>query len=181
MKGRNYFSREDYIKYQLPRGLVKVRDKLSDAVAYLYERDNIPCSAVFYGEQAKPILARDRGRWRRRVESDHLAALHVLWLVDAVDAGEGVPAANIGRRFHTTMVELIAAVCDHIRNETHGDTVVLSGGVFMNALLSSETNAQLRNNGFRVYRHRLVPPNDGGISLGQAAVADARLRARRVS
>jgi hydrogenase maturation protein HypF len=52
--------------------------------------------------------------------------------------------------------------------------VVLSGGVFMNALLSSEANTRLQNDGFRVYRHRLVPPNDGGLSLGQLAIAAAQ-------
>ena len=48
---------------------------------------------------------------------------------------------------------------------------MLSGGVFLNALLTSEACARLRGDGFRVYRHRLVPPNDGGLSLGQLAVA----------
>jgi hydrogenase maturation protein HypF len=91
----------------------------------------------------------------------------------AVDAAECVPAAIIGRRFHNTMVEMITAVCDHIRNKTHIDTIVLSGGVFMNSLLSSEADVRLRKNGFRVCRHRLVPPNDGGLCLGQLAIAAA--------
>ena len=71
------------------------------------------------------------------------------------------------------MVDLIASVCDHIRRSMQLDAVVLSGGVFMNALLSSEANTRLSGDGFRVYRHRLVPPNDGGISLGQLAIAAA--------
>ena len=54
------------------------------------------------------------------------------------------------------------------------DAVVLSGGVFMNALLTGEVLERLEADGFRVYRHRRVPPNDGGISLGQLAVAAAR-------
>ena len=53
--------------------------------------------------------------------------------------------------------------------------MVLSGGVFLNALLTSEVCARLTRDGFRAYRHRLVPPNDGGLSLGQLAVAAARL------
>jgi hydrogenase maturation protein HypF len=91
----------------------------------------------------------------------------------ALDAERGIPAAVVSRRFHTTMVELIAAVCDHIRGSMQLDAVVLSGGVFMNALLSSEANTRLTGDGFRVYRHRLVPPNDGGLSLGQLAIAAA--------
>jgi hydrogenase maturation protein HypF len=53
--------------------------------------------------------------------------------------------------------------------------VALSGGVFLNALLTSEVSARLGRDGFRVYRHRLVPPNDGGLSLGQLAVAAVTL------
>ena len=52
--------------------------------------------------------------------------------------------------------------------------MVLSGGVFLNALLTTEAAARLGGEGFRVYRHRLVPPSDGGLSLGQLAVAAAR-------
>jgi len=51
---------------------------------------------------------------------------------------------------------------------------VLSGGVFLNALLTVEAVTRLANESFRVYRHRHVPPNDGGISLGQLAIAAAR-------
>ncbi len=91
----------------------------------------------------------------------------------AQEAGRGVSADLISRRFHTTMVELIASVCDHVRRSIQLDAVVLSGGVFMNALLSSEADTRLTHDGFRVYRHRLVPPNDGGLSLGQVAVAAA--------
>jgi hydrogenase maturation protein HypF len=90
-----------------------------------------------------------------------------------LDSVQDVPAAIISRRFHTTMVALIASVCNHIRRSMQLDAVVLSGGVFMNALLSSEANARLTGDGFRVYRHRLVPPNDGGLSLGQLAIAAA--------
>ncbi len=53
------------------------------------------------------------------------------------------------------------------------EAVVLSGGVFQNALLTTLTVAALEREGFRVYRHRRVPPGDGGLSLGQVAVAAA--------
>jgi hydrogenase maturation protein HypF len=91
----------------------------------------------------------------------------------ARDAGSGTAGPIISRRFHTTIVELIASVCDHIRRSMRIDAVVLSGGVFMNALLSVEANRRLKDDGFRVFRHRLVPPNDGGLSLGQLAIAAA--------
>jgi hydrogenase maturation protein HypF len=93
----------------------------------------------------------------------------------AEEAASGVSATLIARRFHSTLVALIALVCDRLREATGIETVVLSGGVFLNALLTREVNTRLNRDGFRVYRHRLVPPNDGGLSLGQLAVAAARL------
>jgi hydrogenase maturation protein HypF len=100
-------------------------------------------------------------------------------LIGAVanEVRKGVSAAVIARRFHSTVVEIIAAVCGRLRRDTGLEAVVLSGGVFLNALLTQEVSARLRGEGFRVYRHRLVPPNDGGLSLGQLAVAAARLSA----
>jgi hydrogenase maturation protein HypF len=95
----------------------------------------------------------------------------------AEDASDGAPPGAIARRFHATMVEIIAAVCNDVRKATGVATVTLSGGVFLNALLTSETCERLRADGLKVYRHRLVPPNDGGLSLGQLAVAAARLQA----
>lgn len=91
------------------------------------------------------------------------------------DAAAGTTAARIARRFHSTVVEIIAAVCGRIRKAAGLDRVVLSGGVFLNALLTQEVCTRLGGDGFRVYRHRLVPPNDGGLSLGQLAVAARRL------
>ncbi|QEH34833.1 Carbamoyltransferase HypF [Aquisphaera giovannonii] len=95
----------------------------------------------------------------------------------AEDVRRGVPPEKVSRRFHTAMVEMIADVCGRLRALHGPETVVLSGGVFLNALLASEAAATLRHRGFRVHAHRLVPPGDGGLSLGQLAVAAARLRA----
>ncbi len=89
----------------------------------------------------------------------------------ADDASRGVGPARIARRFHSTIVEIIATVCGQIRAPPALDAAVLSGGVFLNALLSSEVCRRLAAEGFRTYRHRLVPTNDGGLSLGQLAVA----------
>jgi hydrogenase maturation protein HypF len=92
----------------------------------------------------------------------------------AADVRQAIEAGRIARRFHTTMVAIITTVCEHIRTAIGLSDVVLSGGVFLNALLTHETTMQLESNGFRVYRHRRVPPNDGGLSLGQLAIAAAR-------
>jgi hydrogenase maturation protein HypF len=91
------------------------------------------------------------------------------------DVRQGVDRRRIARRFHSTFAAMIVTVCERLRLQTEWNRVVLSGGVFMNVLLSSEVSSLLENRGFEVYRHRLVPPGDGGLSLGQLAVAAARL------
>jgi hydrogenase maturation protein HypF len=94
----------------------------------------------------------------------------------AADVSAGISSSIIARRFHSTMVSLIVAVCGKIRIAKSISSVVLSGGVFLNALLTTETMKHLEADGFSVFRHRLVPPNDGGLSLGQLAVAAAKYR-----
>jgi hydrogenase maturation protein HypF len=89
------------------------------------------------------------------------------------DARRGAEAAEIARRFHASVCEMIGVVCRQLRTETGLEAVVLSGGVFMNTLLTAQTSARLQRDGFRVYRHRLVPANDGGLCLGQLAIAAA--------
>lgn len=91
----------------------------------------------------------------------------------AADLRHGATSASIGSRFHATLAAIVAGVCGAIRDETGLGKVVLSGGVFMNVLLLRETTARLAAGGFRVYCHRRVPPNDGGLSLGQLAIAAA--------
>jgi hydrogenase maturation protein HypF len=58
--------------------------------------------------------------------------------------------------------------------------VVLSGGVFQNMLLLRKTSDLLTRDGFDVFTHSRVPPNDGGISLGQAAIANAQMASGRI-
>jgi hydrogenase maturation protein HypF len=94
----------------------------------------------------------------------------------AADVGKGVERSLIARRFHSSLVEMVAVVCGRVRETTGLNAVVLSGGVFLNALFTREIGARLDADKFRVYRHRLTPPNDGGLSLGQLAVAAARSR-----
>jgi hydrogenase maturation protein HypF len=89
------------------------------------------------------------------------------------DARCGVEADVISARFHNGIAEAIVCGCQRVRETTSLDVVALSGGVFQNMLLLGHTVALLRERGFRVLVHSRVPPNDGGISLGQAAVAGA--------
>jgi len=101
-------------------------------------------------------------------------------LVRAVvdDVARGADRRRVARRFHSSMAELIVATCARIRRETRIERVVLSGGVFCNALLVRLSVARLTARGFQVFTHHLVPPGDGGISLGQLAIAAARSNGR---
>jgi hydrogenase maturation protein HypF len=97
-------------------------------------------------------------------------------LISAIlrDLRKGVSRAAIARRFHSFVVEAIRHGYRRARTDTGVDQVTLSGGVFMNAIVLSESCQILSAEGFRVFRHERVPSNDGGISFGQLAVAAAR-------
>jgi len=94
------------------------------------------------------------------------------------DIEQGVPTDIIAGRFHATMAALLAATCRQVREKTGLNIVALSGGVFQNRLLLERLMALLEGMAFQVYINRRVPPNDGGLSLGQLAIAAARLQAK---
>jgi hydrogenase maturation protein HypF len=102
--------------------------------------------------------------------------LNVDWLplVEAViaDFRKGVSPGTIAARFHNALIGSIVAVAE----ATGEPRVALTGGCFQNRLLVENTAERLERAGFEVLLHRQVPPNDGGISLGQVAVAAAQLR-----
>jgi hydrogenase maturation protein HypF len=97
----------------------------------------------------------------------------IALLDDELAAGR--ERAEIAAAFHETIAAAATAACAEAAGP---DTVVLSGGSFQNLRLLDSTRRRLARAGFRVLSHRLVPPNDGGVSYGQAAVAAARLAAR---
>lgn len=82
--------------------------------------------------------------------------------------------------FHDGLSAQIAAACVRSREQTGVNTVALSGGVFQNVLLLRLTAERLRREGFRVLTHRLIPPNDGGIALGQAVYAMQKINQTNV-
>ncbi len=89
------------------------------------------------------------------------------------DLEKGIPVSEISGKFHMTLIHMFSKICRVIRKERGLNRVLLSGGVFQNALLLTGLTRALENNGFQVFAHHLVPTNDGGISLGQAMVAAA--------
>ncbi len=89
------------------------------------------------------------------------------------ELGRGVPVGSISARFHNTMAAVMVAQARRL----DPPAVALSGGCFQNRLLTERAAAALSAAGHRVLLHRLVPPNDGGVSLGQVAAAAAQLGA----
>jgi hydrogenase maturation protein HypF len=97
------------------------------------------------------------------------------------DMRAGVQVSNVSARFHNGLALCVSEICSRIRSETGIDEVVLSGGVWQNITLLGRTLSLLKEDSFRVYLHREVPTNDGGLSLGQAVIAAARMRGKHVS
>lgn len=91
------------------------------------------------------------------------------------DIQDGRPVADISAKFHQTLLNLFADLCALLRKDRGLDRVVLSGGVFQNSILLTGLIDVLEKRGFRVFSHRQVPTNDGGIALGQAVVAAAKV------
>ncbi len=83
----------------------------------------------------------------------------------------GADSAQLARGFHQVIAEAVCSVSLSTRRKHNINRIVLSGGVFQNRLLSSMVYTILTGHGFQVYSQRLAPPNDGGLCLGQAAIA----------
>ncbi len=88
------------------------------------------------------------------------------------DLQHGVAQATIAARFHNTVAQMIRELCQVISRQTGIKQVALSGGVFQNRRLLRKSVSLLEADGFKVLTHRQVPTNDGGISLGQAVIAN---------
>ncbi|MHB0977323.1 MAG: carbamoyltransferase HypF [Candidatus Aquicultorales bacterium] len=168
--------------HQIERGLnspeTSSSGRLFDAAAALAGVMDV----VLYEGQAAiefEMLATDaEGSYPFQVEDrDGVFIADTSSIIEAVveDVVKGTPAPVISRRFHRSVADLILRVCGLIRASVGNNTVALSGGVFQNALLFGEVVERLRADRFDVIYHRLVPANDGGVSLGQAIVANARL------
>jgi hydrogenase maturation protein HypF len=87
------------------------------------------------------------------------------------DVRRRVPTGVIAARFHLAVARLVREVCVAAGEAAGLRTVALTGGVFSNTLLSSACARELRTAGLTVLRHRGIPPNDGGLALGQLVVA----------
>jgi hydrogenase maturation protein HypF len=153
--------------------------RLFDAVAALL---GLRTEVVYEGQAAielETFAQPDRQSYPFALRGESPVLLDVLPTFRALvsDLQKGVSLQRVAGRFHTTIAELLLAGCLRAREQSGLHIVALSGGVFQNRLLLELVIARLQARGFQVYTNRQVPPNDGGLSLGQAAIAAARLRA----
>jgi hydrogenase maturation protein HypF len=155
--------------------------RLFDAVSSLLDLRHI----VSYEAQAAMELETAAGRgpdggdgYRFALESGQIDAGPVLRAIVA-DLRSGRSRGAIALAFHAAVAGLIADTADQLRQSTGIGAVALSGGVFQNLLVSRLSRTELTRHGFAVLTHHLVPPNDGGLALGQAVIAGAGPRARQ--
>jgi hydrogenase maturation protein HypF len=151
--------------------------RLFDAVAALVGIRDV---ATYEGQAAIELEQRvdeeEHGAYDAAVDAGSFVRIggHELVAQAVADHAAGAPVGLIAARFHNGLAVAVARACEIIARRTGLDRVALSGGVFQNLVLLGRTVDELRAHGLRVLTHARVPPNDGGISLGQAAVAAAR-------
>ncbi len=108
--------------------------------------------------------------YRFAVELDNIRIESAIRAIVA-DVRSGVRTPLISARFHNGLAQLVLDQCEKIRRDRGLQEVALSGGVWQNMTLLQKTLNRLRAANFTVYTHHLVPPNDGGLALGQAVIA----------
>ena len=151
---------------------------LFDAVASLIGVHN----HVTYEAQAaiemevlsKPFIstARSYPYFVDQTQSGNIIRVHELLEAIVNDVRANQLVGQIGAKFHRTIAEISMDICKRARESTGLHEVALSGGVWHNQLLLSLVRDGLQQNGFVAYIHKQVPTNDGGLSLGQAVIAN---------
>ncbi len=145
--------------------------RLFDAVASIC---NVRQDVNYEGQAAIEFEAwadeSEVGSYAFEIASDRVRLESVIRAV-AADVRSGVPIPLISARFHNGLAQLVLELCEKLRCERGLHEVALSGGVWQNVTVLRKTLQRLRAADFAVYTHRLVPPNDGGLALGQAVVA----------
>jgi hydrogenase maturation protein HypF len=153
--------------------------RLFDAVAALV---GVGSTVTFEGQAAIALemvaAAGVEERYGFEIEEGEPAVLDFRPAIAEIvrDVTAGRDAGEVSACFHNTLSAAIVEVCCRLRTSDGLERVCLSGGTFQNSYLLRRTVVELRRREFGVFLHALVPANDGGISLGQAAVANELLR-----
>jgi len=174
-------SRElELIKKQLEKGinspLTSSCGRLFDAVSALIGiRGRIDYEAQAAIEMEMAADAGERGSYPFAIlEKDGVNIVRLKSLFSAIiqDIQSKVSQPGIAMKFHRTMADMVVQMCRWLGKSSGINKVALSGGVFQNRLLLRLTVAALEEAGFEVLTHSTVPTNDGGVSLGQAVIAN---------
>ncbi|GAC1617374.1 MAG: carbamoyltransferase HypF [Ktedonobacteraceae bacterium] len=164
------------ITRQVNAPLTSSLGRLFDAVAALIGIRN---EVIYEGQAAieMEILANTHNAriYPFSMEGDKPTLLDVRPMIRAIvqDIQQDISTAQIAGNFHWTVAEMLAATCVRVRQYTGLQAVALSGGVFQNRLLLERLITVLAQHAFQVYTNRRTPPNDGGLALGQLAIAAA--------
>jgi hydrogenase maturation protein HypF len=110
------------------------------------------------------------------VEDKTLILLEPIFKGIISDLKRHVSVESISSKFHNTVAEIVLNMCLKIRKTNGLDRVALSGGVFQNRLLLENAYVLLDKNNFKVFTQHRVPPNDGGIALGQVIIANEQTK-----
>ncbi|MFP3974596.1 MAG: carbamoyltransferase HypF [Dehalococcoidia bacterium] len=173
----------EIVKRQVEKGLnsplTSSMGRLFDAVSALI---GIRAEIGYEGQAAVELEMATYGNHVEEIQSypfyiiheDGTRTVQVEPLLASVieDLKRGVSQGEISLKFHETIAEMVNEMCCLIASETGVGRVALSGGVFQNRLLLRRSVEMLEENGFQVFTHSQVPCNDGGISLGQAVIAN---------
>lgn len=179
LKSPIFLSPLDILRHQLHTRLnapsTSSLGRLFDAVAALIGvRQQVNYEAQAAIELEALVDSNERGVYPLEIQAEVIDPAPLIAAI-VNDMRAGLPAGVIAARFHNALVQLVSHVCGLMRERFGVSEVALSGGVWQNATLLTRTVGSLRKNGFQVFLHRQVPSNDGGLALGQAAVAAHRL------
>jgi hydrogenase maturation protein HypF len=165
---------------QINSPLTSSLGRLFDAVAAII---GLRGQVAFEGQAAMELEmildGNESGSYDFSWEGDGPCRIATTPIIQAVvrDVEKGVSPSAISARFHNTLILLFDQLCRHLRTTTGIDRIALSGGVFQNNRLLIGLTTALEKSGFDLLTHHLVPTNDGGLSLGQAVVAAAKVTA----
>jgi hydrogenase maturation protein HypF len=169
----------DIINHQIKSGInappTSSIGRLFDAVSALVGvRQTVNYEAQAAIELEAIIDPAEEGAYHFEVNDNVVEASSMLGSLVA-DLRAGTIGPVLAARFHNGLAQMVLDVCSRIREAQQLNEVALSGGVWQNITLLDKTVALLQQNGFRVYLHRQVPTNDGGLALGQAVIAAYRM------
>jgi hydrogenase maturation protein HypF len=161
------------IRQEINTPLTSSAGRLFDAVAAL---TGICTTSTFHAEAPMRLEAAATEGEKGVYPWERTGTVDMTPLIRAVvaDIRKKVSPALIAARFHNTLIEMITTVTEEIREAAGIGKVVLTGGAFQNSILLAGTEEMLEKKGFEVFRPLEFPVNDGGIALGQLAVAGWR-------